>query len=209
MFQKMCEIIPEGRSGNVRVEYFEVSEKDHQSTLLRSLFARESPVFPGKYVRLYVGSCLMMSDTQMEQRSNYEILRQARGDVFIAGLGIGLILAPILANPEVTSVTVVEKYAEVIKLVEPALRKLPGAEKLTIVQADVLEWKPPKGQTWDVLYFDIWPDICVDNLEEMATLHRRFARRKRPGGWMDSWQKQELQSIRARERRQNRNYGWW
>lgn len=200
----MCEILPEGQSGSVRVQHYEVSEKDYHATILRSLFARESPVRPGRYVRLYVGNCLMMSDTQSEKYSNHEVVKRARGDVFIAGLGIGLILAPILANPEVTSVTVVEKYNEVIELVEPALRKLPGAEKLTVIKADIFEWTPPKGQKWDVLYFDIWPGICVDNLDEMAILHRRFARRKNPGGWMDSWQRKELKRIQAQERRQNR-----
>ena len=208
MFQKMCDVVPEGQDGNARVQHFTVSEKDHQLTVMRSMFSRDLPVSPGTYVRLYVGGCLMMSDTQMEKSTNYEVVRRARGDVFIAGLGIGLILAPILANPEVTSVTVVEKYPEVIRLVEPALRKLPGGEKLKVIEADILEWKPPKGQTWDVIYFDIWPNICVDNLDEMATLHRRFGRRKNPGGWMDSWQKRELQRIRDHERRQFHPWRW-
>lgn len=210
MFQQMCELIPQGQSGVARIQHIVVTDKDYQFTALRSLFSREAAVLPGVYVQLYVGGELMMSDTQMEKTSNYEVVRRARGAVFIAGLGIGLILAPILANPAVTSVTVVEKYAEVIQLVEPALRKLPGAEKLTIINADILEWRPPKGQTWDTLYFDIWPNICMDNLEEMATLHRRFARRKNPGGWMDSWKKGELQRIRARERRnRGRGFGWY
>ena len=137
----MCEVLPPGQNGSVLIRHIVVTEEDCQLSVLRSLFSREDPVEPGVYVQLYVGGRLMMSDTQMEKSSNFEVVRRARGDVFIAGLGIGLILVPILANPEVASVTVVEKSAEVIKLVEPALRKLPGAEKLTILEADILEWK--------------------------------------------------------------------
>jgi spermidine synthase len=206
MFQKMCDIIPEGQSGNVKVKHFEVSRTESQFTALRAIGGRDSFVSPGTYVHLYVGRHLMMSDTRMEKDSNKEVVCRAHGDVFIAGLGIGLILAPILANPEVTSVTVVEKYHEVVELVEPAIRKLPGGEKLKVIEADILEWTPPKGQKWDVIYFDIWPDICTDNLEEMTTLHRRFARRKNPGGWIESWQRKRLRVIRARERRHR---GWW
>ena len=206
MFRQMCEIVPPGQTDGVLVQHVVVTEKDHELSLLRSIFAREPPVEPGVYVQLHVGGQLMMSDTQMEKTSNYEIVRQARGDVLIAGLGIGLILVPILANPEVTSVTVVEKYEGVIELVGSSLKELSGSEKLKIVHADILEWNPPKGQKWDVLYFDIWPNICEDNLDEMATLHRRFGRRKKPGGWMDSWQRSRLKRDRATARRHR---GMW
>jgi len=69
---------------------------------------RDTYIRPGRYARLHVGHVLMMSDTDMERRSNVQVVQQARGHVLIAGLG--MILHPILAKPEVTRVTVVEKY---------------------------------------------------------------------------------------------------
>jgi spermidine synthase len=130
----------------------------------------------------------------MEQRSNIGVVMEAKGHVLIAGLGIGMILLPLLEKPEVKSVTVVEKYADVVKLVEPHVLAVVGknAPKLKTIVADIFEWVPPKGEKWDTIYFDIWPDLSMDNLEQMEILHRKFARRKAPGAWMYSWQKDYL-----------------
>lgn len=197
----MANIVPEGTVGVARIEHYTVSNSDSMFTSLRAVQHPEEFVPAGDYCRLYVGHTLMMSDTQMEQRSNRMVVRKAQGNVLIAGLGVGLILVPILAKPEVKKVTVVEKYQDVIDLVGPAMSKVPGGKKLEIVQADIFEWAPPKGQTWDCLYFDIWSNISTDALKQMAVLHRKFARRKAPGAWMDSWKRDDLKYRLEQERR--------
>jgi spermidine synthase len=126
-----------------------------------------------------------MSDTRLEQSTNREVVSQARGDVLIAGLGIGFILVPILKKNEVTSITVVEKHQDVIDLVGPRFND----PRLTILQGDILTWRPPKGSTYSTIYFDIWPNICSDNLTEMTRLERRFKPRLQKNGWMGSWAK--------------------
>ncbi len=209
LFTSMHTILKPGSSGDVRLEQFTVSDKDARFSRIRAVASmrREEAVDPGKYTRLYVGSTLMMTDTQNEQSSNTGVVLQAKGDVLIAGLGIGMILVPILAKKEVKSVTVIEKYEHVIALVEPQLRGLPGGKKLKVVHADVFEWQPPKGQKWDVLYFDIWPQITEGNLPEMARLHQKYKNRKKPGAWMHSWKKDYLIVKREQSRRLEREYG--
>jgi spermidine synthase len=206
----MHKVIPPGALGNVKIEHFEVGTKDASFSALRAAINpwRSDSVAEGKYVRLFVGHSLMMSDTSMEKRSNMGVIYNSHGNVLIAGLGIGMVLLPILENPEVTSVTVIEKYADVVALVEPPIRKAAGdnASKLTVITADIFDWAPPKGQKWDTIYFDIWADICTDNLDDMAKLHKKFARRKTPGAWMYSWQKDSLKSKRSREKRSG---GWF
>lgn len=194
----MVEKLPEGQLGLAKLTHVEVSEQAASFSRVRAVVTggREQPINAGTYAQLHVGSVLMMSDTQMERRSNYEVVRKARGHVFIAGLGLGMILHPILTKEEVTQVTVVEKYGDVIQLVSPTL---PNQEKLQIIEADVLDWKPAKGTRFDTIYFDIWPDIVEENLDDMAVLHRRFAHFKQPGGWMNSWNK-ELLTLRYRRR---------
>lgn len=66
------------------------------------------------YVRLFdkMKKQVVMSDTPMEKHTNQEFLDAAHGDVLIAGLGIGLIVMPLLDDPEITSITVVEKEAK-------------------------------------------------------------------------------------------------
>lgn len=141
----------------------------------------------------------MMSDTRMEQISNYEVVRKAEGDILIAGLGLGMILLPIVNNSDVQSVTVIEKYPDVVALVEAPIRHHLGkrSKKLTIVNADIFQWRPErKGRQFDVIYFDIWPDICTDNLEEMTKLRRAFAPYLRVGGWAACWKQDELKARR-------------
>lgn len=214
MFEPMVNIIPEGAKGNVKVEHFEIGAPS-----LRMMFRPQEMIAPGRYVQLLVNGGVMMSDTQMEQRSNMGVVSEARGDVLIAGLGLGMVLVPILRKPEVRTVTVIEKNENVIDLILPAIvEKVPQAKettftgkgfggveetkpKLDVVVGDIFDWQPPKGAKWDVIYFDIWAEICEDNLDEMEKLHRKFARRKKKDGWMDSWQKEYLLYQRRRRSR--------
>ncbi len=195
-FPRMAEVVPEGKSGNVRIEHFTVSELDSKFTAIRAAVnGRDEFVAPGVYARLYVGGALMMSDTEMERRSNFKVVFNAHGHVLIAGLGLGMIAHPIVKKPEVTKVTIVELSPDVIKLVGPTLPK-----KVEVVEGNIFTWRPPRGTKFDTLYFDIWAGICVDNLEDMAKLHRRYARFKAPEAWVESWQRGHLQAQRSRTR---------
>lgn len=201
-FHSMAEIIPEGTLPTASIEHFEVSKEASQHTAMRAAFGRPSEYVPeGRYCRLKVGRTVMMSDTWMEQRMNIDVVLRAHGKVLIAGLGIGMVLLPILAKPEVTSVLVIELNPDVVQLVEVAIRHAAGsnADKLQVIVADIFDWDPPKGELWDMIYFDIWPTICTDNLRDMTKLHRKFARRKNPGAWMNSWQREHLMREKRRE----------
>lgn len=180
------------------IEHYEVTKEQSQMTAI-NMHSGNDFVPPGKYTRLVNGRTVWMSDTDMEQRTNYGVVNKAKGDVLIAGLGLGMVLVPILAKPEVRHVTVLEKYPEVRKLVEVPLLMHLGtrtALKLTVIDADVHTWKPPAGQKWDCIYFDIWASQSTDTLQEIATLKRRFARRKAEGGWMGAWREDELRYRR-------------
>ncbi len=202
--QSLCEILTPGQLGNVKLEHVEISGEMSLWTAVRAAVKSSSDPYvpPGRYCHLIVGQRLMMSDTPMEKRSNRQVVHQAHGDVLIAGLGIGMILLPILSKPEVKSVTVVEKYEGVVNLVAPAILAQPGGEKLTVVHGDIHEWRPTAGTKFDTLYFDIWPAINEDNLKEMSELHSAFRKHRRVGGWMDSWMRAELKRRQQRRRRQ-------
>lgn len=164
--------MPEGVSGDWRVEHFTVSKEASERTAIRSW--RDEYVPAGDYTRLMRGRVVVMSDTPMEERTNGWIMRRARGRVLINGLGIGMVLREVLAKPDVVSVTVIEKAPEVIELVGPTFADDP---RLTIIQADALEYQPPRGEKFDIVWHDIWDFICSDNLPEMHRLHRKYGRR--------------------------------
>lgn len=189
-FPNMAEIIAPAIRGCAVVSHYEITKLDAMHDSWHGI-----PTVPGKVACLHVNGKLVMSDSYHEQRSNIEVLREARGHVLIAGLGLGMILHPILAKPQVQSVTVIEKYQDVIDLIIPTL---PKSDKLTVICADIFKFQPAKKVRWDTVYFDIWADICTDSLEEIAMLHQRFKTRKAKGGWMGSWYQDELRDRKRR-----------
>lgn len=194
--------VPEGQEGLWRVTKLVVSKDDSEAERMRALynagsFGRYTP--PGEYTGLYWSGSLIMSDTPDEIRDHRSFIHSASGTVLIAGLGLGMVTRAVLGKPEVTHVTVVEKAPEVVKLVAPIFAE---SSRVTIICASIFDWKPAKGQRFDWAWFDIWNDLCTDNLDEMATLNRRFARvATNKGHWG-----RELLLAR---RRQERNNAWW
>ncbi len=69
------------------------------------------------------------------------------GHVLVAGLGLGLIIHALAANPRVTRITVVEREQDVIDLVAPLV---PAVE---IVHGDFWEWD---GCMPDGIFFDLF-----------------------------------------------------
>lgn len=200
-YHYMADVIPEGKSGNVEVKHF---------TICAGLNARwaahpEERICEGRYAQLLVGGGLMMSDTVAELESNDEAVTAARGDVLIAGLGLGLITLPILQKPSVRSVTVIEKSPHVVRLIEDHLRNVISGNQsagFLVWTADIHKWlpKPENVCKFDYIYFDIWPNICVDDVDEMKQLHRAFRPYLRKGGKLTSWNYEHLCELRREGR---------
>lgn len=146
----------------------------------------------------------IMSDSTMEWESNEAIVREAHGDVLIAGLGIGMILVPIIKKPEVRSVTVVEFYEDVISLVHPNISKIDPENKLTIIQGNIFEIDGQLTEKkYNVIYFDIWNGICTDNLEQVKMLKRKFRKfldKTDPNKYIGAWMEEELRYLARRGR---------
>lgn len=181
--------VPEGKSGDWKIERFTVSELDARIDAFRS---GRRAVRAGTYTRLLRGGHVIMSDTPAEMWDHYEPVRRARGAVLINGLGLGMVLQAVLAKPDVTDVTVIEASPDVIALVAPHYTD----PRVTIMQADAIAYCPPAGKRYAVVWHDIWDDICADNLPEMHRLHRKYGRRC---DWQGSWARDlcECQARRA------------
>lgn len=121
---------------------------------------------------------LVMSDTPAEYNDHLPFIQRAEGHVLIAGLGIGMVIKNII--DKVDHITVIELSQDLIDLVHPYY----ASPKLTVICADIMTWKPPKNTKYDAVWFDIWDDICADNIKDMKTLHRRYKRRSY---WVNSW----------------------
>lgn len=102
-----------------------------------------------------------MSTAPMEIESQKIGVDFARGHVVVFGLGLGWATAMSALKPEVEQVTVVEMDDKVLDMHEQIklFERLPGGvgEKVRIVHADALEWKPDSHV--DLLMPDIWVDM--------------------------------------------------
>jgi len=186
--------IPEGKSGDWEVKRFTVTEEQAKFDMMRGMFhgGRYTPA--GTYTSIQRNGKIIMSDTPNEIRDHYQIIRMARGKVLINGLGIGMVLGAVLAKPEVTHVTVIDLSPDVISLVGNYYKQKYG-DKVEIICADAFTWKPPKNVRYDVVWHDIWDDICSDNLPEMAKLHRKYGK---CCDWQDSWAKYQCKAAKRR-----------
>lgn len=201
----MRSILYPGEKGIARLEHYEVTREAASFHNLRQAINnhREGGIVPGKYVRLIVDGELMMSDAPFEARSNRDIIEAATGTVLIAGLGMGMILVPILQNPKVTTVVVAELNKDVIDLVLPQLmERAPWTAnqkmKLVVVHQDIFE-SQPQPNYFDTIYFDIWPTISTDNIKQFTKLKRMFKSSLKPGGWMKCWVEGEVRARKVTE----------
>lgn len=166
MYKKMAEILQEGSVGEYSLEKFTITDEDFMAHFRMG-------ISNGDYIRLmHKGECVM-SDTDMEKRTNRSFCMKAHGEVLIGGLGIGMIILAIQDDPEVSHITIIEKVPEVIELVGD---QLPLNNKVEIINADVFEWKPCNGKKYNCIYMDIWnwvnPDVYK---KEMIPLTRKYS----------------------------------
>lgn len=178
--------IPEGVSGDWRVERFAVNKDE---AMLSSLRDPRRHVSPGTYTRLVRGNTVVMSDTPAEIRDHWAPIGRARNRCRVHGLGLGMVVAAILDKPEVSLVEVVERSQDVIDLVYPTLEARYG-DRLQLIHSDVLTGHPLSSERgYDMIWHDIWDDMSESNLPQMTLLHKRWARRTL---WQGSWGKEEI-----------------
>lgn len=195
--------VPEGVSGVWKIKRFTVDEVSSFFTTLDSTFGSSRRVPAGTYTMLTRGGYTVMSDTPAEIRDHMGVINRAEGEILVAGLGLGMVARAMARKEAVTKVTVVELSEDVIALTGPWLKE--QSPKIEIVQADIFAWKPPKGAQYEVAWFDIWDDICTDNLPSMKTLHRKFAR---VAAWKGSWGRTITEMYASRVKRQPRRSIW-
>lgn len=187
MYANMEAILKDGKSGDFELSHFEIGENN--------LHAMLHGIPCGKFVRLLHRGEVIMSDTDMEKRTNANFVRNAHGKVLIGGLGIGLILLAIQDNSEVEKIVVVEKHKEVIDLVKDQLSL---NEKVEVVNADVWEYTPT--EKFNTIYMDIWNYINTvvyrDSMKPLIAKYRKFLVSKQEDGnrFIDCWCRKEAKN---------------
>jgi hypothetical protein len=192
--------VPDGVSNNWRVETFVVSESDEKWGMMRAVVSsdRGRYVPAGTYKALKERGAIIMSNTPDEIRDLCHFLYRAQGKVLINGLGLGVALKAILnkvtesGEPAVELVHVVEKSEDVLKLVRPTYE---SDKRVSFIHADALEYRT--ALKFDVVWHDIFDNICADNLPIMHRLHRKYGSKTE---WQGSWCRERCESQLSRYR---------
>jgi len=97
---------------------------------------------------------VVMEDTPFELQTHLGFVLAARGRVLVTGLGLGCVVRGLLANPNVEHITCIENSKDVIRLVGFHM----PYERLTILEADALEWTANNKEVFDCAWHDLWTD---------------------------------------------------
>lgn len=197
--------VPDAACDTCSVSSITVTPEDTRLSNLRAVIRGmpEMILSPGIYKRLCVDGELMMSNTQFEYRTNHRFVHEAHGCVLVTGLGLGMILRPLAANPNVESITVIERSPDVIALVAPTYDDLVQSGMLTIICADAFSPKLTglPAKSFDCAWHDIWPSFgSTEDRDEYARMKRLW--RSRVAGPQRCWA-EEL-TRRAIKQRQGR-----
>ena len=143
--------IPVGVSGD-----FEIAHYTNQTTDNGWLgyLANKNESYDNYTVLLKEGCAMpIMQDSEAEYNEHQWLWDNAEGDILIGGLGIGLVNHVLLNNSNITSITIIEKYQDVIDLVWEHCAK---DERFNLIHADIETWEIPTDSQWDIGFFDTW-----------------------------------------------------
>lgn len=133
-------------------EYFQITSSSHAQLLGVEAVSLNFGQPIDFHVLTGNGCGIMASDKPDEIYIQYIAFNKMHGRVLVGGLGLGMAANMIAAMPAVTSVTVIEKEADIIRLVEGNLDP-----KVVVVQADVFTYiEGIKSDQFDSAYYDTW-----------------------------------------------------
>lgn len=126
---------------------------------------------------------VVMEDTPFELRTHLGFVMNAYGRVLVTGLGLGCVIRGLLVNPDVEHITCIENSEHVLRLVAPHM----PTDRVTIIQADALEWCAQNRSQFDCGWHDLWTNREVGQ-PHLDAWHQRLlldCRRyvKHQGAW--------------------------
>lgn len=130
-----------------------------------------------------LASGLMLSSARVEL-SYREFLHRASGRVLCFGLGMGWSLAPLLLDPSIELVEVVEIDPLLLEWVGPRLSGLPRSCELRLHLGSAWNWEPSQLVSWNTIFLDVWHSLPLQGLEELRS---RWLPHLAEGGWLGSW----------------------
>jgi hypothetical protein len=196
--------VPEYDDEGVVIDHFVITEAEAAIDKMRAAYnpqRGDRSTDAGTYTRLTVDGRIWMTDTPAEVRDHIicDAPMAEAESLLIVGLGMGMIVNRALTAHDIYRIDIVEIDPRVIRAVGPHYLRMGDDQgcDIRIHEADIHEWRPPNKATWDVGWFDIWPTINDEDMDEVKRLRSRFGRRL---GWFGAWAQDERLAMRKRIR---------
>jgi hypothetical protein len=127
---------------------------------------------------------VVMEDSPRELRKHLPIWMNAKGRVFITGLGLGCVVRGLLASSAVTHVDVVEIDADILRIIDA---EFVGNPRVALHRGDALTFRFPDEVRFDFAWHDLWMDEG-DGDNQLQTSHAKLIanyadRIPRQGAW--------------------------
>lgn len=97
----------------------------------------------------------IMTNNDYSLLANKYFLDNAVGDILIVGLGLGFVVFPLLNDPTVTSIKIIDDNPDIINYVGNVIKNNDINNKVTILQSDVKNYyQVMNNETYDFIYID-------------------------------------------------------
>jgi spermidine synthase len=131
--------------------------------------------------------CVMASHL-FERLTNQNFIDNAKGDIIIFGLGLGLVIFPLLNDSEITSITVVDNSIDIIDNIGPIIKSYDINNKLTLINGDAFTYYQQLNEAkFDVMYFDYWNYVDETIQNDMYTLKELYKNNIKEAGQIMYW----------------------
>lgn len=150
-----------------------------KSIKLGNIEIRKCIYFNNYVIQLLINDKCWMSTLSKEIETQQEFLNNAKGDILIGGLGLGVVLFPLLKNQLVTSITVIENNIYVLSLIS----KLFKNKHIKFIHKNIYDYIPEKK--FDTIWIDIFR--LYPNEEEITSLNLLYRPYLKDNGWFGLW----------------------
>lgn len=141
--------------------------------------------------KLLKGTGLLMSDTPQELFLQYEAFKNAKGNVLVGGLGLGMYPAMIYLKPSVKKITIVEKDRDVISLISPYFENI---RKIKIIRDDIWHFIKTTEEKFNYAYIDIhYSTGAMEYMHTVLPMSKILAERF-PNMKADFWGEEEMKA---------------
>jgi hypothetical protein len=128
-------------------------------------------------VYLFKKGEIVMCSTEMELLTNKPFIDNVIGDVLIVGLGLGMVVFPLLNEDSITSITIIEKELDLINFVGLKISEMDTNNKVTILMGDAYNHyeRLDPNKKYDTIFLDFWNQIDMSNVDEVTSMKQYYS----------------------------------